>query len=202
MRRFLLMTAITLLAAVPVRAGEPRDLDAALKEQAKKILDYAREHNAKNIGVLKFLVRTGDGPFSGNAGPLNNGLADRLSVALVIALPNDEIGIIGNTEAVLSTSKHNHLDETGRAGILRAPGYVLAWGNPEIPVKPDLFVTGTATLSKDLKQTTVRFQAFGKDCKLHEFKEEITVPTTTRTLIDTGHSFLMTAKSNPRMFEN
>lgn len=200
MRRFLLLTTIVLLAAVPARAGEPRDLDAALKEKAKTILDHARDKKATNIAVLKFLVRTGDGPYSHNAGPLNNGLADRLTVALILALPNDDIGIIGNAEAVLAESKANPLDEVGRAACFRDGPYFLAWGDPEIKVSPDLFITGTATLSDDLKQTTVRFQAFGKNGKLNELGE-IIVPTTTRMLIDTGHSYLMTPKSHPKLFE-
>jgi hypothetical protein len=199
MRRFLL-ASIVLLAAFPALASEPRDLDSALKEQAGKILDYAREHRAKNLAVLKFLVRTGDGPFSDSVGPLNNNLADRLTVALVMALPDEEIGVVANADQVLEKSKANHLDEDGRAACFRGRGFVLAWGDPEIPVRPDLFITGTATLSKDLKQTTVKFQAFGKDCKLDESLGEFTVPTSTRTLIDTGNSYLLTPKSHPKLF--
>jgi len=201
MRRFLLLTGLALLAVAPARADEPRDLDAALKVQAGKILDYARKHNAKNITVLKFLVRTGDGPFDSNAGPLNNGLADRLSVALVLALPNDDIGVIRNAEEVLAKSNANHLDKDGRAACFDAKGFLLAWGDPEIMVNPDLFITGTATLSKDLKKTTLRFQAFGNDCKLDESLDEVTVPTSARTLIDAGRSYLITPKSNPDMFK-
>src|SRR5437773_367110 len=103
----LVSLALAALAAWPAAAAEPsRDLDIALKEQASKILDYARAHSTKNnnIAVLKFLVRSGDAPFSDNVGPLNMGLANRLTVALILALPNEDIGVIANANEALEKS--------------------------------------------------------------------------------------------------
>src|SRR4051812_43906663 len=134
MKRFLLTTA-ALLLAMPAMAGEPRDLDSALKVQAAKMLDYARKHDAKNIAVLKFLVRTGDGPLSDNVGPLNLNLANRLTVALVLACPDEEIGIVGNANEVLAKTGASYLDEDGRTQCFRSRDFVLAWGNPEIKVR-------------------------------------------------------------------
>jgi len=187
--------------ACPLQAEEKRDLDSALKVQAGKVLDYARAHNAKNIGVLKFLVRTGDGPWDDNAGPLNLGLARRLTVALILALPNDEIGVIANANEALARSRANHLTEEGRMDCFRGRDFILAWGDPEIHVRPDLFITGTATLSKDLKQTTIHLQAFGKDGQMDDSLGEFTVNTSARTLIDTGHSYLLTPKTYPKLFD-
>jgi hypothetical protein len=195
-----LSAATAIIAVAPAAADSKRDLDSALKDQAAKILDYARSHNAKNIAVLKFLVRTGDGPWSDNAGPLNMDLARRLTVALILAAPDDRIGIISNANEVLAHSKANHLEEDGRMECFRSRGFVLAWGNPEIPVRPSLFITGTATLSKDLATTTIHLQAFGKDGKLDDSLGDFTVKTSARTLIDTGHSYLMTPKTNPDLF--
>jgi hypothetical protein len=189
------------LVACPAFAEGKPDLDSALKNQAGKILEYARSHNAKNIGVLKFLVRTGDGPWSDNAGPLNLGLARRLTVALILAAPNDEIGIIGNANEALTHSHANHLTEDGRMDCFRGRDFILSWGDPEIHVRPDLFITGTATLSKDLKQTTIHLQAFGKDGQMDDSLGEFTVNTTARTLIDTGHSYLLTPKTYPKLFD-
>src|SRR5262245_50138196 len=101
MKRFLTIATVLLLA-VPALAGEPRDLDSALKDQAAKLLDYARTRNAKNIGVLKFMVRTGDGPLSDNVGPLNLNLSNRLTVALVLACPDEVIGIVANGNEILA----------------------------------------------------------------------------------------------------
>src|SRR5688572_22924437 len=102
MRMLLLSTcalAAALLAAADAAALE---LDEALKEKAPKVLELARKREAKNVGVLKFLVRKGDGPLSDNAGPLNLNLANRLAVALVLACPDEEVGIIGNANEVLA----------------------------------------------------------------------------------------------------
>ena len=54
------------------------DLDAGLREQAPKLLQYLQKKNCENVAVLKFLVDRGDGKATDNAGPLNAGVADRL----------------------------------------------------------------------------------------------------------------------------
>lgn len=198
---FILAVSAGILASCPAFAEQKRDLDSELRARAGKILDYARDHHAKNIGVLKFLVRTGDGPWSDNAGPLNLGLARRLTVALILACPNDEIGIIANANEALASSRANHLSEDGRIDCFRGRDFLLAWGDPEIHVRPDLFITGTATLSADLKQTTIHLQAFGRDGKMDDSLGDLTVATTARTLIDSGHSYLLTPKAYPKLFE-
>jgi hypothetical protein len=198
---FLALTAAAaIVAAAPAAAESKRDLDSAFKEQAGKILEYARAHDAKNIAVLKFLVRTGDGPWSDNAGPLNLNLARRLTVALILACPDDQIGIISNANEALANGKANHRDEEGRQECFRGRDFILAWGNPEIHVRPSLFITGTATLSPDFKTTTIHLQAFGKDGQMDDSLGDLTVNTSTRTLIDTGHSYLLTPKTNPDLF--
>ncbi len=189
------------LVAVPAAAGEPKKLDAALKEQAERILAFARDKHCKNVGVLKFLVRTGDGAPSDNVGPLNLALADRLTVALVLACPDEEIGILRDANAIAATiKKANHLDEDGRIQLF-SRSYPLAWGEMEQTVRPDLFVTGIATLSPDLKETTVQLQCFRKDGKLTENFRNFTVATSARTLIETGRPFLLTKKSHPDLFD-
>src|SRR5258706_9889250 len=118
MKTLLATLGTLLLLSGAALAGETKSLDAAFKDQAAKILQYSRDHGCKNVGVLKFLVRTGDGPFSDNAGPLNLGLSDRLTVALVLACPDDEIGILRDANAqATKISGANHLDEEGRAKL-------------------------------------------------------------------------------------
>jgi hypothetical protein len=188
------------LTALPAAAGESKSLDAGLKEQADRILQYAREQHCKNVGVLKFLVRTGDGAPSDNVGSLNLAIADRLTVALVLACRDEEIGIIRDASAIAARIKRaNHLDEDGRRQLF-SRSYPLAWGEQEQQVRPDLFVTGLVTLSPDLRQTTIELQTFRKDGNLNANFGRFTAPTSARTLIETGKPFLLTAKANPDLF--
>ena len=200
MRPVILTLMSLALTAAPAAAGEAKTLDAALKEQADKILQYARDNHCKNVGVLKFLVRTGDGSLSDNAGPLNLALADRLTVALVLACPDEEVGVIRDANAVAAKIKRaNHLDEDGRIELF-SRNYPLAWGEIENMVRPDLFVTGIVALSPDLRETTIELQTFRKDGKLNANFSKFKVATSARTLIETGRPFLLTAKSNPELF--
>jgi hypothetical protein len=192
---------LSLLLMTPVApAHDPPSLEIALKQRAATILQLARERGAKNIGVLKFLVRVGDKPPSDNVGRLNLALADRLTVALILACPDEEIGIIDNANEVLSGTRANHLDEEGRSRCFRARGFSLAWGDPQVFVRPDLFVTGVAHLSTDLKTIKVRFEVFGPDGKVDSSIPEIEAKTSAQNLIDTGHTYLITKKSHPELF--
>lgn len=192
---------LALMALVPpVSAAELPTLEAALRDKAEEILKLARERGAKSIGVLKFLVRVGDQPESDNVGTLNLALANRLTVALILACKDEEIGIVSNANEVLANRSANHLDAEGRIRCFRARGFSLAWGDPEIFVKPDLFITGRAHLSPNLESTVLRFEAFGDDGQIDTSLGEIRVKTTVQTLIDTGHSYLITRKTHPELF--
>src|SRR5712691_1030193 len=161
--------AAALLAACtwPARADFD-DLDARLHEQAPKLIEYLQKNNCENVGVLKFLVDRGDGKPSDNAGPLNAGVAGRLEVALLLALRDEKPGVVYQANEVAAKIRGaSHLTAEGRQKFFRRP-YVLAWGLPERTVKPDRFLTGLVSLSKDLRQTTVRIDAFDRDGKLDE----------------------------------
>ena len=77
-----------------------------LHDNAPKIVESLRDKHYKNVGVLKFVVQTGKGPARDNVGPLNASLADRLEVALVLALKDDSLGIIANASSAAAESKN------------------------------------------------------------------------------------------------
>src|SRR5467141_1148920 len=88
------LLAAALLAAPAAAPASSDELDAKLRAAAPAVLKYVKAKKYENVGVLKFLVDRGDGKPTDNAGALNLGLADRLEVALILALPNDDLGVI------------------------------------------------------------------------------------------------------------
>ena len=78
------------LTAAGAQADDAPTIDQALKKKAPDVLQYLREHHDKNIAVLKFLVRLRRRQAARQPGHLNRTLADRLEVALVLALGDDD----------------------------------------------------------------------------------------------------------------
>ena len=180
------------LAATPARADHD-NLDEALRSQAGPIVQSLRKHGYQNVGVLKFLVRTGDGPFTDNAGELNLGLANRLEVALILANPDEDLGIIHQASRTVAASPHmraNHLTPGGRKRFFDQK-YELAWG--EEMVQPDAFLTGEVTLKPDLTVMTVLIKAFDKDGE-EEKLAEFTVPANARALSEAGYNYYLPPK--------
>ena len=192
--------ALLAVTTLPARADFD-DLDARLREQAPKIIEYLQKNNCENVGVLKFLVDRGDGKASDNAGPLNAGIAGRLEVALLLSLRDEKPGVVYQANEVAAKIRGaSHLTAEGRQKFFRRP-YVLAWGEPGRTVQPDRFLTGLVSLSKDLRQTTVRVDAFDRDGKLDEGIVTFAIDTPPRVLAETGYSYLITPKSNPELFK-
>jgi len=103
-------------------AAEPETIDRALLKHAPEILRDLRSHGYKNVGVLKFRVQKEDGPISDRIGLINQSLADRLEIALILA---DELraplGIIHDASAVAATlPAANHLKPEGRRALFGA----------------------------------------------------------------------------------
>jgi hypothetical protein len=181
---------LTLAAMPAARAADKSSLDETLLQRAPEIVKYLRDHNWQNVGVLKFLVQKGTDPASDNAGPLNLSIARRLEVALVLANPDEKLGIIRDASGAVVDSKRraSHLTPTGRTGLFEVP-YILAWGTDDAPVKADGFLTGLVQLSPDLATTTLTIQAFGKGQSEPAEVCKLTVPTDARTLTEAGQSY-------------
>jgi hypothetical protein len=155
--------------AVLLSCGSARaaTLDEELKAQASKIVEHLKEQKVEAVGVLKFLVSVGKGKLSDNVGPLNRGLANRLEVALVLALPDDSLRIITRaSDAVVESGNRRATHRTARGRReffpprINAKFYKPAWGSG--PIRPDAFLTGEARVSADLKTVAVKVQYFDK----------------------------------------
>jgi hypothetical protein len=195
-----MLSLIATLALVAVGTGSARaadklpPLDEALRDNATKIVKDLHQHKYKNVGVLKFLVRTGDGPARDNAGPLNSSLADRLEVALTLALDDNTLGIIANASKGVSESgnkRATHLTPQGRKELftIRKKNFQIPWNVGE-GVEPDAFLTGEAQLSPDRRTIKVVVQRFDRaePEKLVPICE-FTAASDLRTLTETGVTF-------------
>src|SRR5688572_6887243 len=113
---------LTLLGAA-TSVARAENLEQTLHKQAPKILKELQQKGCKNVGVLKFRVKKGNEPTSDNVGTLNMTLADRLEIALALAMDNDpakQIGIIQQASAVAAKIKEsNHLTKSGRAALFK-----------------------------------------------------------------------------------
>jgi hypothetical protein len=201
-----------LAAALAVPAADepapPDNLDAALVKEAPKILKKLRDHKYANVGVLKFLVAQDGGTPRDNVGPLNRTLADRLEVALILAMDEKDSGlgiIIGAGEAVARSHKvADHRTPEGRAKLftvgkdLQESLFKVPWKSDE-KIMPDAFLTGEVRVSKDRTKSEVRVLLFDKDKPAAE-PEEVTTFTAVndpRTVTDLGLPYKARGGINP-----
>src|SRR5215475_1082632 len=63
----------------------PETIDRVLRKHAPAVLQDIRKHGYRNVGVLRFHVKKGDEPESDAVGLINQGLATRLELALILA---------------------------------------------------------------------------------------------------------------------
>jgi hypothetical protein len=179
-------------------AARADNLDEALRAQAVRIMKRLQEDGHKNIGVLKFQVEHRGRKASLNVSRLNLGLATRLENALVLADPTDRpLGITrGASQVAAAQDKQaTYLTPEGRRKLL-ALDYPLAWGSDK--VKVDVFLTGTARVSPDMRQTEVVIAAF--DRKAPDLRELARFPVATdRSLLaDLNESFALSKRTLKR----
>ena len=177
------------LAAPGVRAASD-PLDEAMFGKAKTILESLKAKGFKNVGVVKFLVQRADGPPQDDVGDLNQTLANKLEVALILANTDEKFGIIEKaSEAVRGKlPPANHRNEEGRKAFFGRK-YDLSWSADKVEASG--FLTGVATLSPDLTKLTIRFQVFDKTGKLDDLAGEITAPANPEMLAQAGFSYTL-----------
>jgi len=170
------------------------NLDAALYEQAPNLLQFLKNRQYKNIGVLKFRAQKGNQPLSFRVGPINTNLAGRLENALV--LKTDKANPIGIIHDASHVAQEHHLPTYSTdAGMekLFQTRFPLAWESPA--VFADAFVTGTVRASADMKKVTVTIQSFEKkSTKLNEITS-FTVEMDRPLLNDLGQGFSLNSRS-------
>ncbi len=185
------VAAAVLAAPLPTATAQPDALDAALLDKAPAVLKHLKDKGYKTAGVLKFLVRVGDAPPSDNVGEVNLALADRLEVALLLAddpkRPAVTLLRSASRHAAESARGAGHLDAEGRKALFLGK-YQPAWGTKK-DVDADAFVTGLATVSKDLKHLTLHLVSFDATGAVESVMPDVTVPVTLRTLVETGHGY-------------
>lgn len=180
------------LLGPPAARAADASLDAALRRQAPEVIRYLRQKGYHEVGVLKFRVKVGDAAATDNVGPLNLDVAERLELALLLATPDESLGILHDASGTLVRNHNhraNHLLREGRLACFDTR-YAHAYGDGR-PVAADAFVTGFIKLTADLQTTRVCLMAFGRDGNLEPVGKPFEVPTDARTLIETGASYAL-----------
>jgi hypothetical protein len=171
-------------------AGAPETIDRALAKHASEISRDLRAHSYRNVGVLKFRIKKGEGPVSDRVGILNRSLADRLEIALILTNDvRDPIGIIHDASTVAAeVPGANPLEPAGRHALFEAK-YPLAWGRAR--VSADAFLTGVVLLPADLKTMTVSIEAF--DTRENVLREvtRFSASTDLPALVEAGESMIV-----------
>lgn len=204
---FVALAASVVVCPAALHAEETKvRLERALLEQAPKVLQFLKEtyqprddRPPLNVGVLKFAVQKGDGPASDNVGPLNLTLAHRLETALLLTLKDkDGIGLLERPSTVVAveTKRADHQWPSGRKALFDLRKFRLAWGADENSqnLAADVFLTGTARLSPDLRTMEVTIRAFDRKDSTADTLPVVTTfraAVDSRTLIETGESFLV-----------
>jgi tetratricopeptide (TPR) repeat protein/tRNA A-37 threonylcarbamoyl transferase component Bud32 len=173
-------------------AAEAGSIERELLNHVPNTLGFLRERGYHHVGVLKFRVKKADeDEASDNVGPLNQSLATRLELALVLA--NDDknpVGVLRDASLVASLiPKSNHLIKEGRQ-VLFGPKYPPAWGS-DTPVEADAFLSGGVRFSPDLRVMQIRFHIFAKDGNVYTTDEPFFVTCDPGVLIEAGESFLV-----------
>jgi hypothetical protein len=203
MRRTTAAAALAVLAAVagPAGAAEAQRLDQALAQAGPEMVRFLQQGSYKVVGVLPLRARIGNGPLRADLGPLHRNLARRLEVALVLALPDDSITLVSGAGDAVAGSKNprvNHTTPSGRRQFFQIDDkyFQSAWGDQH--VRPEVFLTGEATLNSDYRNMEVRVQAFDRQHP-EQLREvcHFTAAADARTLTEAGVSF-----ARPRGFED
>jgi hypothetical protein len=197
----LLTVGLVLAQPGQLRAAEG-NLDQAIEQQAKEIISYLRSHKYQNVGVLKFLVQKGQQKPSDNVGPLNMLLADRLEVALILANPDESLGIIHRASEVAATSpRADHRTVEGRKALFEIGDFVYAWqkldGGEEKKVRADVLLTGLAQIRPDQGETILQIDAYDGRHEDRIQSWTVKAPLDSRTLTEAGYSYRKRAATKP-----
>lgn len=193
-RTFALALVPALVAPTTARAApdELAQVAVALQAKAPAVLQHAQKRGFKNIGVLKFLVKIGDAPPRDDVGDLNLALAHKTEDALVQVGQDENFGILDNPSSLISREDlkiANHTTEKGRKAFFFRK-YPTRWGRDEVDASG--FVTGTATVSADLKSISIRLEVFDATGKTEDIPGAFSAAADLESLAQAGKSFAAT----------
>ena len=171
-------------------------IDAALRDEAPRIMKYIHSHGYHTVGVLKFAVRKGTRAESLDCGTLNAKMAARLEHALILlndpSAPIDVLHDVGRAATAQSRGA-TFRNAQGRRGLFEHD-YSVAWGSQK--KKPDMFLTGEVLVNKDMKTLSIVVQAFNsrKPEAIEEVVRIKNVPTDRDVLASIGQSFVLSRR--------
>ena len=185
------IAAILLLpnvSSAKCQQSETKTLSEVLRQAAADVIQHCRQNEIDSIGVLKFLVHDGQ-ELADDAGTINTLLAKRMEIALVFANePRQPITLIDNASAIANRiDGASHISTAGRTRLFSRQ-YPAMWG--EANVKPELLISGVASLNKDL--TRIEFSILGARDNPNELKQigkDYVARTTPAVLTESGASF-------------
>ncbi|HVS36029.1 MAG TPA: hypothetical protein VMS17_10655, partial [Gemmataceae bacterium] len=161
-RRWIVAAVLLMLLSfgAPVRAAS---LNSELQDHAKQVLDFLQAHDCRNVGVLRFQAKVGDAPVPANAGSIHQDVADRLTVALILADDlRRPIGVVRDASRRAAELGVKDLKQDDLPKLFTG-AYPLAWGDQT--ATPDGFLTGEVEVQKDLLRMTVHIQYIDRDAK-------------------------------------
>jgi len=160
------LTLAALLVGTP--AARADQIDRVMVEDAGAIAKAVHGLKAKNVAVLKFLVKMGDAPPSFRCGTEGAEMIHRLENLLVLSLdPRSPdytvLSRAGEAAVALAKAARSPIDWTtadGRKKLfeLKLP---VCWDDKDLR-NPDAFVTGTVIVSKNMQEVRIELAAFAK----------------------------------------
>ena len=193
------ISAVALIAG-GVSVSDAGKLDRELIKNISHVIEYASDHEVKNLGVLPFEVQKGSRKASLDAAPLSTSMPTRLENALIMALEKDSFGVVRHAAGTASKAGvGDYLHKKDAFDKLFATKYQRAWDGANVRV--DCFLTGRVENSaKDRSKTKVVIEAFDasswKDGKVvMKSVVDFEVPTDRLLLADQGYNFSLPRSS-------
>jgi hypothetical protein len=183
---------LAVLAAGSVLATGAARADRLDKELDRRMPDLLAglKKKYKAAGVLPFRVQEGAGRESLTA-PLCGRMAERVETLLMIHNGPDETKALGLVRDVTPP-------RSGDRESLFRNRYPLAWGSAK--VRPDVFLTGKVTLSKDRRTTEVALEAFDRGSpRTTRLLARFDFPTDAAVLRELGHSFVLSRDAREKL---
>jgi hypothetical protein len=192
MTRCLPAAVAAVVLALPAARGSDDDLATSLDKRAADAVKVLKDRQMYRYGVLKFLVRRGDGPFRDDAGELNTTLTNKVYTALLTKLddasPFVPLEDVNGVIAEKQIADADHRTPAGRKAFFTVR-YPAAFGDRKVAA--DGFVVGTCSFAADLTSATLELSVFDRTGKLDKLVESWTVSPDPQMLGEARFSYTL-----------
>lgn len=192
MTRCLPAAVAAVVLALPAARGADEDLAASLDKRAAAAVKVLKDRQMYRYGVLKFLVRRGDGPLRDDAGELNTTLANKVYTALLTKLDDDSPFVpledVNGVIADRNLTDADHRTADGRKAFFTVR-YPAAFGDRKVAA--DGFVVGTCSFAEDLTAATLELSVFDRTGKLDKLVEPWAVSPDPQMLAEARFSYTL-----------